>query len=160
MFGLFKKQIHHDDVIGELVRSSGEWRGNIKLPGTDCVEIRLSGSRKEPDIDCLSFAHQLPHKFECLERQIRTSLFVHYEPYKSAFDEGEIEEEEEPFPNIVSSDEVLQHAWIDHLLIEPLKGAPTKEPVIEIAYRVAWDCEHTVGARIQNWKLFELCGSV
>jgi hypothetical protein len=42
------------------------------------------------------------------------------------------------------------------VLIEPLDGVPT----IEIALSVAWDEEHTLGARIQEWRLLELCGSV
>jgi hypothetical protein len=31
---------------------------------------------------------------------------------------------------------------------------------VEIAYRAAWDEEHTLGARFQRWELVELNGSV
>jgi hypothetical protein len=31
---------------------------------------------------------------------------------------------------------------------------------VEVAYTVAWDDEHTIGARIQKWQLVEMCGSV
>jgi hypothetical protein len=31
---------------------------------------------------------------------------------------------------------------------------------VELGLRVAWDEEHTLGARLQSGKLVELCGSV
>jgi len=47
------------------------------------------------------------------------------------------------------------------VLIEPLLTAGQMVNTVEgVAYRVAWDEEHTVGARIQDWRLIELCGSV
>ena len=42
------------------------------------------------------------------------------------------------------------------VLIERLGGVDT----VEIAYRTAWDTEHTLGARFQGWALMELNGSV
>ena len=43
-----------------------------------------------------------------------------------------------------------------HVRIEPLSDIET----VEIAYRAAWDEEHILGARFQNWALIELNGSV
>jgi hypothetical protein len=40
--------------------------------------------------------------------------------------------------------------------VAPLDGILT----IEIGYQVAWDEEHTLGARIRDGALLELCGSV
>jgi hypothetical protein len=42
------------------------------------------------------------------------------------------------------------------VLIEPMRRVDT----VEIAYRTAWDEEHTVGARFQDWAFVELNGSV
>jgi hypothetical protein len=60
------------------------------------------------------------------------------------------------FPELKSADDVWHYASPVHVLIEPPEGIST----IEIAFDVAWDEEHTVGARIQEWRLVWLCGSV
>ena len=44
--------------------------------------------------------------------------------------------------------------------IQPLLTAGQMVDTIEAAYKVEWDEEHTLGARIQEWRLVELCGSV
>lgn len=44
--------------------------------------------------------------------------------------------------------------------VEPLPTAEQMVDTVEVAYRVEWDEEHTLGARIQEWRLIELCGSV
>jgi uncharacterized protein DUF6985 len=61
-----------------------------------------------------------------------------------------------PCLSIVSPEAAWQHVTPAHVLVEPLEGIPT----VEIAFRVAWDEEHTVGARFQNWQFSELDGSV
>jgi hypothetical protein len=43
-----------------------------------------------------------------------------------------------------------------HVLVEPLEGVQT----VEIAFKVAWDLEHTLGAQFPNWQFIELHGSV
>ena len=53
-------------------------------------------------------------------------------------------------------DQVWAHVSPVRVLIERLGGVET----VEIAYRTAWDTEHTLGARFQAWALTELNGSV
>lgn len=60
------------------------------------------------------------------------------------------------FHEISSPTAVWRYAEPVEILIEPLQGVPT----IEISFGVAWDEEHPVAARIQTWRLVELCGSV
>lgn len=160
MFGLFKKPLHQDPVLGTLQRASGSWKGTLKSPGGEEISIRLAGGREAPDPDCLALAHGLPGKFHEIEPQIKAGLFEHYEPYKEAFDDGQIAEGEEPFPVLANADEILSHTAIEFVFIGPIHGAPGRGPIVEIAYRVAWDEEHTVGVRFQDWQVFEVCGSV
>jgi hypothetical protein len=75
-------------------------------------------------------------------------------PYKEAVDAGE--ETASPCPSIASSEAVWLHVTPAHVLVEPLEGIPT----VEIAFKVAWDVEHTLGVRFQNWQFIELNGSV
>ena len=35
-----------------------------------------------------------------------------------------------------------------------------RRPTVELGFRVDWDDEHTLGARIRDGELVELCGSV
>jgi len=160
MFGLFKKPLHQDPVLGTLQRASGIWKGTLKLPGGEEISIRLAGGREAPDADFLTLAHGFAGKFEEIKPQISAGLFEHYEPYKEAFDDGQMEEGVESFPNLTNADDILPHASIEYVFIGPLQGAPGKGPFVEVAYRVAWDEEHTVGVRFQDWQVFEVCGSV
>ena len=42
------------------------------------------------------------------------------------------------------------------VIIQPIDG----DEIIEIQYHVSWEQEHALGARIKDWELSELCGSV
>ena len=59
-------------------------------------------------------------------------------------------------PRLAGPDEVWPHVRPVRVLIERMGGRET----VEIAYRVAWDEEHTLGARFQDWSLVEVNGSV
>jgi hypothetical protein len=160
MFGLFRSATFRDDRFGSLIRSGGHWKGSIALGQHGNVELSLSGGRGSPDPASLGLAHELPARYGSLLSQIQSSLFEHYEPYRDADSTGELPERSEPFPKIERAEDVWSHVSAQWVLIGPLRGSPKDGPTIEIAYRVAWDEEHTVGARIQKWKMFELCGSV
>jgi len=116
--------------------------------------LALAGSREAPDPIALALAKELPGRFKSLIPKIQTGLFEHYAPYKEAVDAGE--ETGSPCPGVVSPEAAWPHVTPAHVLVEPLEGILT----VEIAFRVAWDKEHTVGARFQNWQFIELNGSV
>jgi len=122
--------------------------------------VSLAGGRQSPDSENLALAHELPAHYEALLPQIQAGLFEHYKPYRDADSAGELPESSEPFPKIERAEDVWPHVFAQWVRIEPLQGSPQDSSTIEIAYRVAWDEEHTVGARIHNWRLLELCGSV
>ena len=135
MFGLFKAAVCHDDVLGDLHYSV-------------------------PDPFCLAFARELPGRYAKLRPDIQASLFEHYEPYREAVEEGALPLHGAPLPEIAESDAIWPYAAIRQVLIEPLLTSGHMVPTVEIAYRVEWDDEHTLGARVQDWRLVELCGSV
>jgi hypothetical protein len=161
MFGIFKTATFEDGRLGVLTRSRGCWRGSITLGQHGMVELNLSGGRESPDAEGLALAHELPARYEALCPAIQASLFEHYEPYREEADSaGEHTELFELVSKIQHAEDVWPHVVAQWVRIESLQGAPQDGPTIEIAYRVAWDEEHTVGARIQDWRLWELCGSV
>ena len=153
VFGLFKSAPFEDPRLGTLSRSRGKWRGTISFASHRNVPLRLSGGGKAPDPASLDLARQLPARFAELRPQIESQLYEHYEPYRESADAGGL-------PGIDRAEDVWLHVSPVHVLAAPLDGAPAPGLVLEIAYAVAWDEEHTVGARIQGGRLFELCGSV
>jgi hypothetical protein len=124
------------------------------MPPCGTFRLALSGSREGPDPIALGLANELPDRFESLMPKIQTGLFEHYEPYKEAVDAGK--DTGSPCPTLASAAAVWPHVTAAHVLVEPLQGVLT----VEIAFRVAWDIEHTVGARFQHWQFIELNGSV
>ena len=115
---------------------------------------RRAGSREGPDLFALELAKELPDRFKLLIPNIQTGLFEHYAPYKEAIDAGEYTDSR--CPSIGSPETVWPHVTAAHVLVASLGGVPT----FEIGLKVAWDIEHTVGARFQNWQFIELNGSV
>ncbi len=160
MFGLFKATTIKDDRLGLLTRSGRYWRGSIALGRHGNIALSLSGGRDAPDSASLALARELTARYDALLAQIQAGLFEHYEPYGDTGSNEDLAEPSDPLPKIERAGDVWPHVVVEWVRIEPLNGAPHDGPTIEIAYRVAWDEEHTIGARVQEWKLWELCGSV
>jgi hypothetical protein len=154
MFGLFKPEPVHDGQLGELRRSGGYWKGGIEVAPCGTFRLALAGGREAPDAIALRLAKELPDRFNQLMPKIQVSLFQHYAPYKEAVDAGE--QTGSPCPNVTSPEAIWPHVAPAHVLVEPLEGVTP----VEIAFRAAWDEEHTIGARFQNWRFIELNGSV
>lgn len=154
MFELFKSKPFHDEQLGELSRSGGYWKGSLEVSLCGIFRLALAGSRRLPDPIFVGLARELPTRFNSLVPKIQTGLFEHYAPYKEAVDAGE--ETGSSCADVSSPEAVWAHVTPAHILVEPLGGVPT----IEIAFKVGWDKEHTVGARFQDWHFIELNGSV
>lgn len=82
------------------------------------------------------------------------------EPGREAVEGGAFPQRVKPFPKIVNSEAIWPYVMIALVRIQPLLTAGQMVDTIEAAYKVEWDEEHTLGARIQEWRLVELCGSV
>jgi hypothetical protein len=156
MFGLFKSAAFADAALGKFVRHRGYWVGKIDVPLHGTMELRLIGGRDSPDPGALALAHEFPTRYPSFRDEVQAALYDHYLPYAEALASGDLPERTEPFPRIPGPGEVWQYVYPSHVLIEPMEGVPT----VEVAYRVEWDEEHTVGACFQDWKFLELCGSV
>ncbi len=154
MFGPFTSKAFRDGQLGYFRRSRGYWKGDLALAPRGTFHLSLIGDREAPDPLGLRLAKELQERFTILMPNIQRGLFEHYAPYKEAVAAGE--ETGSPCPSIANPEDVWPHVTPAHVLIEPLGGVPT----IEIAFRVAWDVEHTVGARFQDWQFVELNGSV
>jgi hypothetical protein len=146
---------YKDPAMGELVRKGGRWRGRITLESQADIPLLLAGSGTKPDAASLELARELGSRYPTLRPAIEAALFEHYEPYLQAVESGETEPSG-AIPRIAAPGQVWKHVALVRVLIEPLGGIDT----VEIAYRTAWDEEHTLGPRFQDWALVELNGSV
>jgi uncharacterized protein DUF6985 len=156
MFGLFKSPPFVDPELGEFRRSRGAWRGTIKLHTVTPVPLVLSGGRAAPNAEALRIARSIPSNYASWRPEIERALFEHYSPYAEAVAAGELVAAAESMPPIDVPSSVWPHTTLEFVQVSPLGGVLT----VEIGYRVAWDEEHTLGARFRDGRLLELSGSV
>jgi len=156
MFGLFKSAPFVDPQLGELRRSRGAWRGALKIGTEPPVPLMISGSRTSPDAEALRIARSIDSNYALWRPVIERELFDHYTPYAKAVATGELEPPPSSLPAIAAPSSVWPYTVLEFVQVSPLDGVLT----VEIGYRVAWDEEHTLGARFRDGKLLELCGSV
>lgn len=155
MFGMFKSPPFSDALLGELRRTGCVWRGAIELGGVK-APLALPGPRTAPDAQALEIARSIPSNYPEWRGLIEAAMFDHYAPYAEAVAGGELEPSVEGLPGIVQPDQVWPHTCVDFVAIIALDG----ELSVEIGYRVAWDEEHILGARLRGGRLVELNGSV
>lgn len=155
MFNLFKSPAFRDPIQGEFARSRGHWRGSITLEGIGSVPLVLSGTRTEPDAEALAKVRTLASDFTAWRPAIESALFEHYGPYGEALAADELPLHS-PLPSIGAPNEVWPYVSLVFVSVTPLEGMLTHE----FGYTTAWDEQHTLGARFQNGKFLELCGSV
>ncbi|MDM0113072.1 hypothetical protein QTI66_13015 [Variovorax sp. J22R133] len=116
----------------------------------------LSGPRTEPDARAVAMARALPNAFAAWRPAIESALFEHHGAGAEPLTEGELQLAAGAVPNIGTASQVWQHASLVFVAVTPLDGVLTTE----IGYTTDWDEEHTLGARLRDGKLLELCGSV
>jgi hypothetical protein len=132
VFSLFGSPSVVDAVLGDLRRRGGAWRGTIDL------------------------ARTLPSAYPAWRARIAAALFEHYEALAQGDGGGDLDGASDGRPRIGRPDEVWPHARIAFVAVIELEG----EPGVEIGYEVAWDDDHTLGARLRDGRLVELNGSV
>jgi hypothetical protein len=155
MFGLFKSPPFSHAQLGELRRKGGLWRGTVGLDEVR-APLAIHGPRSSPAPQALEIARTVPARYPEWRKLIAPAMFEHYEPYAEAVAAAESEPPEGGLPRLSQPEEVWTYAAIEFVAVIPLDG----ELTVEIGYRVAWDEEHTLGARLREGRLVELNGSV
>lgn len=137
MFGHGKEQRVVDAELGPLLRIRNAWRGHVRIDPFGPIPLSVPGSRSEPDEDALTIGLTANHEYEHCAHAIEEELAEHRSAY-----EGDGTVVSAIPPSYVA---VIR---LDHRL------------VLEFGYRVPWDEEHALGARLSDGKLLELNGSV
>lgn len=154
MFDIFGSGPVLDPELGELRLARGLWRGTLRLSEATAPLV-LSGSRSAPDPEGLAAARAIASSYPTWRLSIERAMFEHYSPYAEAVAAGE-DQPQDSLPVIETPSEVWPHTNVEFVQVTPLDGKLT----VEIGYRVAWDEEHTLGARFCAGQFLELCGSV
>ena len=155
MSSLFRSPQFTDPLLGDLRRKRGVWRGTIGLGDAE-VPLAVPGPRSAPDPRAIDVARAAPSSYPHWRPTIAAALFDHYEPNASAARSDDLDPARNHAPRVGRPDEVWPHVRIAFVAVRVLGG----ERFVEIGYDVAWDDEHTLGARLRDGRLIELNGSV
>jgi|GEM_PF-993529 len=153
---LFKTRSFPDPVLGPLVRTRGQWRGAVALGHAQPIPLAVLGSGSQPDPAALATARQLSTSIEAWRPTIAQALHEHLVPYRDALADEPPSARRTALLAIERPEQVWAHVSLQAVAIIRLGGQVTAE----LAYAVAWDDDHIVGARFQSNRFLELCGSI
>jgi hypothetical protein len=155
MLGFLRSPAINDPELGAIERSRGRWRGKLALGGKS-IPLALVGARSEPRADALALAKALPAAWSRNLEAVAQALVEHYAPYQEAVAAGELEPPSPPLPAIARASDVWRFVTLRSASVTPIDG----KLVSEVALSVAWDEEHTLGARFEGAHFEELNGSI
>ncbi|MFO1418354.1 MAG: hypothetical protein U1E83_06755 [Methylotetracoccus sp.] len=115
------------------------------------MKLVISGDRTAPDDQALLVARELAGRYPGWRPALEAALYDHYEPYADSDDPAT------SMPRLQSPANVWTHVTVLYVSVVAGRTAP---PIVELGLAIAWDEEHTLGARFQQGRLIELNGSV
>jgi hypothetical protein len=122
---------------------------------SETVPLVLPGPRRGPDKASIELARSVASSIAAYRQAIAEAMFEHYQPYARA----SVAEAPGSEPTTIQVNEpadIWSYTEPVFFQITLLEG----QPIAEIGYEVAWDEEHTLGARLRAGQFVELCGSV
>jgi hypothetical protein len=134
--------------LGPLQYTSGRWRGAIALEKGVRIPLFIPGSRAGPDPEGLAVAELASEWWTQARPDVERELYDHYSAGRDDQTDGTLE--------LRDPGEVWEHAVPTSVAIKPFRSLNE----IQVAMRVAWDEEHTLGAMIRDGRLVGLNGSI
>jgi hypothetical protein len=143
---IFKPSNFAHPTLGLFEKRSGYWQGSIKLKNFEFIPLFIS-SYREPTSNAIDAAADLIDAWDVLYVESEKLLFDHYfHGFTPSLD----------YPKILNPSDVWKFITPEKIIIEPRKNNTR----IEVAIRTEWDIEHTLGIRIKNGHVIELCESI
>jgi len=157
LFDRFRTRQIADVALGTLEFRGGWWRGRLGLPAVGEVELQLPGSDRSPSEPARAIVVDgLPRHWPELQLAIAAALFEHYEPYRDAAAELDLDDVGDAVPSIASAAEVWR--FVRKPLLRVADAGDGFD--VRFAFEVAWDLEHTVGIFVHDWSIYDVSGSV
>ena len=135
-------------AFGPLEYRGGRWRGTIALENGKRIPLFIPGSRAGPDPDGLQMAELAATWWTQARPEIEHELYEHYSAGSDDPTVGALE--------VRDAADVWAHAAPTSVEIKPFRSLNE----IQVAIRVGWDDEHTLGALIRDARLAGLNGSI
>ena len=157
LFDRFRSHQIGDVALGTLDYRRGRWHGRIKLPALGEAELQLPGNERAPSEAARAMVVEgLPYHWVALQPAIERALFDHYEPYRDAASELDLDDVGDAIPAIARSADVWRH--VRHPLVRVADAGDDFD--VRFAFEVAWDVEHTIGIFVHDWAIYDVSGSV
>jgi len=134
--------------FGPLQYRRGRWRGTIALENGARIPLFIPGSRSGPQPEGVRLAEQASAWWTQARPEVERELYDHYAAGSNDPSVAAI--------GLRSSGEVWAHATPTSVEIKPFGSLDE----MQVAIRVAWDEEHTLGALIRGATLVGLNGSI
>jgi hypothetical protein len=131
-----------------LQYAGGRWHGQIALENGERIALHVPGSRAGPHPEGLNSAEQASTWWTKARPEVEQELFAHYSAGRDATTDRILE--------LRDPGEVWAHAVLTSVEIRPYRSLGE----LQVAIRVAWDDEHTLGALLRDAQLVELNGSI
>jgi hypothetical protein len=134
--------------LGPLEYKGGRWRGTIALEKAARIPLFIPGSRAGPHPDGLKLAERAVDWWTQARPEVERELYEHYSAGSDDPTVGSF--------GVRNPGEVWLHAAPTSVEIKPFRSFNE----IQVAIRVGWDEEHTLGALIRDASLAGLNGSI
>jgi hypothetical protein len=134
--------------LGPLQHKGGRWRGTIALEKGTRIPLFIPGSRAGPDPEGIKVAEQASAWWTQARSDVERELYDHYSAGRDDPTADSLE--------LRDSSDVWTHAVPTSVEVKPFRLLDE----IQVAIRVAWDDEHTLGAMIRDARLVGLNGSI
>ena len=134
--------------LGPLQYKGGRWRGAIALEKGARIPLFIPGTRAGPDPEGLKVAELASAWWTQARPDVERELYDHYSAGRDDPTDG--------MPELRDAGDVWAHSTLTSVEIKPFRSLDE----IQVALRVAWDEEHTLGAMIRDARLVGLNGSI
>ena len=142
----------NDSRLGELRFARGRWTSHdASCFGEIDVELRIPGNSQGIAPEARQLLESAESQYAAIKGQALPRFQEHYEPYAEALEE---------LRDLVRSIRKPEDLWAHTKLVRVWLGAYEKVGEIELAYRTAWDREHTIGVTVSGGRVVDFCGSV
>lgn len=135
-------------TLGPFHYARGHWHGTIALPAAERLALHLPGPRTGPHPDTVRLAEEMARWWTRARPAVEEELVEHHTAAREA-ETGDV-------PGLSQPADVWLYVTLSSVEIAP-HGRPNEA---QVALRVSWDEEHTLGALLRDARLVELNGSI
>jgi hypothetical protein len=148
---LFPKRSH--DIFGSMRFAWGRWTGNhATLFGHQNVRVRIPGTRREVSPHVGPLLEQVAAAYPRLKQELLAELYDEFDDVRYELGND--------VPEAIRSTTDCTALWPHVTLARVWVDAHNVRADVELAYRLAWDVEHTRGITVRAGKLHDYCFSV